>query len=275
MSVLLGTPVVMSGTWTDSTGAAVDPTSPTLTITHPNGTTTTPALVHGVTGYYSYTYTATEYGFHHWVIASNLGGVEDSFNVTSTTSWTLVSLADAKGHINDPDSADDAEMRDKLRAATSWVNTSCGYSIPTTITETVTVPLGGASSMVLNQWPVLSVTSITPVVTTIGVPTPDVTKVAINADSGIITLSTGLSLYGTYNVVYVAGRRDATGATYVPDDLQELTLLLFGWLWETQRGSSTGYAGLSDDDEAEGGRYGHPLPSRAEAILDDYLRPHV
>jgi hypothetical protein len=275
----LGSPILMSATYRDASGAPVDPTNVVLTITLPDQTTITPAPVHASTGVFTYNYISTMRGHGSWAYTSdNYGGIGDVFNV-QLPAQTLVSVTDAKKHINYDltDSTDDDEIRDMLRSVSAEVQSDCGYCLPTSITESADINLGGQSSIVVTQWPVLSVDAVTPLMSNSGQATVDVSKAQVNALGGVFFLNSGVPFYGPYAVTYTAGRVDSDGHTYVPDDLQELTLILFKWMWETQRGSTpSGVAGFgSDGDEAEGGRYGHPLPDRAMYLKQRYLRPNV
>lgn len=264
----LGTVMHLPATYKDSTGALVDPTAVVLTIKLPDLTSVTPAVIHDSTGKFHVDYTTTQSGHHAWAYTSSLGGFGDVFNIGSALPTTaLVSLAAAKRHIqvDATDTTDDAEMRDMILSASDMVNSSCGYSVSTTVTEYVTCMGSGNVSLILTDWPVLSVQSITP--QAVGSTAVDVSTL-IGSDSGIYTLNTGGSFYGQNLVAYTVGR------SFVPGDLQELTLILFKWMWETQRAAGTeGMSGFSD--EAEGGRWGHPLPERAIAIMQKYERPHV
>ena len=279
MSYELGTPVHIPATFLDADGAPYNPGAVVLTITKPDQTTATPSMVNPSTGVYTYDYATTQYGHYSWAVTSATGGsLTDVFNVAPATNTSLFSLSDAKDQLNDEDAstADDAEIRDYIRSATNWVNTRCGYSIPTTITETVTATGGGQKSLVLTKWPVLSVQSLTPTIPAMGVPTPDVTNPAIDSNNSIVSLTQGVLLFaGPYKAVYKVGREDANGYVYIPDDLIELGLLIFKWMWETQRGggqSGGAFFSQGSDDEPVGTQ---PLPARVAVILANYMRPNV
>lgn len=264
----LGTKIHLPVTYTDAAGVLTDPSpAPVLTIDLPDGTSVTPAVTHDSTGKYHVDYLTVQEGHHSWSYTSNLGGVGDVFNISGQQPTALVSLTAAKLHINysATDTTDDAEMRDVLLSATDMVNSACGASVKKTVTEVVPCQVSGTPSLILTEWPVLTVDTITPLLS--WAPAVDVANL-VASDSGICTLTTGQLFYGPTQVAYTVGR------SVIPDDLQELCLLLFGWMWETQRGAATaGVAGFSD--EAEGGRYPRPLPARAEYIMRQYVRPNV
>ena len=100
---------------TSSTLAA--PT-PVLTVTAPDGTSSTPA-VSGAPGAYTASYTLTQTGryLERWV---NSGGVQsDIVNTLPADPGFLVSLAEVKLALNKSTTADDDELRAYIAAATS------------------------------------------------------------------------------------------------------------------------------------------------------------
>lgn len=146
----------------------------------------------------------------------------------------LVDVVDARVQLNidATDSHYDDELVDYILAATEIVNSKCGYSAATPITETVFSQAGSFSRVrfILNRTPIMSVTSITP--TQDGLIAPDMSKVTFDPDTGVVYMSNYMAFYGTFTVSYVAGR------TEVPPALRMAALLIVQDMWETQRSAS-------------------------------------
>ena len=138
---------------TSSTLAA--PT-PVLTVTAPDGTSSTPA-VSGAPGAYTASYTLTQTGryLERWV---NSGGVQsDIVNTLPADPGFLVSLAEVKLALNKSTTADDDELRAYIAAATSPIEALGGAVLTRTL---VWADDGGRCSITLPHQPVTSITSV-------------------------------------------------------------------------------------------------------------------
>jgi hypothetical protein len=144
----------------------------------------------------------------------------------------LIDLAQAKSALNMTSTSNDDEITAYILAATEIINRECGYSAPTTFTETTTgrVDASGQMRIVLQRTPVLSVSSITTQM--IGLPPIDLTYVTMNPSAGTLYFKNWYAFYGPLVVTYVAGR-----------DLRSRRLcktacaIIVQDLWQTQRGA--------------------------------------
>jgi hypothetical protein len=145
----------------------------------------------------------------------------------------IVDVADAKAQLNipDADSSSDAELGDYILTATEIVNAKCGYTAPTVVAETVFTRTDiRRTKFILSHTPVLSLTSIIP--TQIGMPTPDMTQVVLDSETGVVYWANWMVFYGTFVVTYTAGRSE------IPPALRMAALLIVQDMWETQRGAN-------------------------------------
>lgn len=262
----IGSIVHLTATFTDASGALVNPTTVTVAITDPAGTVTTPSAVNDSTGKYHYDYTTTLAGqFQFYFIGTGTNAavqLPDVFTVGPITTGALISIADAKRQLSKSATVtiDDAEILAFIQAATEIVNRECGYTAPTSFTETVPAVIDGSGNRILclTRTPVLSVQTVVPLMQ--GMPTIDITTLKIIPDSGVIYLANWYAWFGPQLVTYTAGR-----AT-VPAALQEACALIVQYLWETQRGGSISVPGVGGDD-----LYAMPgepsFPSRALALM--------
>ena len=93
----------------DPDGDYVAPDSATLTVTLPDGTTTSPTLVNDDTGIYTYDYPTVQVGPHSAVFVAtgaNGGTIEDVWLVTAT-GLTVVTVDDVRGYLGDTSASDD------------------------------------------------------------------------------------------------------------------------------------------------------------------------
>lgn len=257
---VVGSPVHLTASFTDASGALVDPTAVTVTITKPDGTTTSPTASRLSLGDYYYDYTPTMAGIHQFYFAGTGAVVAtqlpDIFTVQAATTAALISINDAKLLMNKSFDVhdDDGEVLAFIQSATDIINTECGYTLPTVFTETVPASVDGRGHRVLvvSRTPVLSVASISPVM--IGLPTVDISTLQIKNESGVLYLANWYYWFGPQTVTYTAGR------SYIPAALQDACKLIVSWLWETQRGGaiSTAVSGFGDDTANYNGMPGFP-----------------
>jgi hypothetical protein len=161
------------------------------------------------------------------------------------------------------DAARDAQLTRFIDAATTAMSHYVGPLIPTVVTRVLD---GGGVSLILPDYPVLSLTS------------------AGYADGTSITLddldldtSTGIVHWG-YNTAgrFTGGARYVT-VTYVagwqpvPEDLQQAVLELIRHLWDTQRGNKPG---RTSGDEPQPGAFS-TWPPRVQELVAPYRVPVV
>jgi hypothetical protein len=267
MSFNLGDVVPLSVTITDSDGQAANAGSVVVTVTLPDGTSETPAVTNPETGTYNADYPTTQAGVHQvrWVATGeNASAFEDAFSVGSATGLNFISLAEAKKHLKKDlvkTTTDDAELLEFISAACSKIVELIGPVTPVDVTQQARP--GYDRTIVLDQHPVISVTSVT----VDGHAEPEA-----DPDAGVRgwTLDPGAGLlghfghwpHGTVTITYRAGR------TPLPGNVRLAALELTAHLWKTTKPLGAGNrptVGGSDDIVVVGQAYA--LPNRVRELL--------
>jgi len=244
-------------TWTTAQGAPA--TGPVvLTLTMPDGTTATPAVTGPVSGTWSASYVTTQAGHHRASWAGGGQGYTDAFDVDAASSG-IVSLADAKAHLNVTSTTHDEEIRTMVDAATEWVEHRIGPVVRRSITTTVT-PSGGELFL---EPPVISLTSLT---SAFGyTETFDLGAVYTDLSTGVVHYGySGTTFSWPVTVTYVAGR------AIVPAAVRLATMMMLKAFWETQRGATAMSIQGLDDTENLGDGMGLAV-WRAEKLLEPYV----
>jgi hypothetical protein len=267
MSFDLGAVVPLGTTVRDAAGALANAGAMTLTITLPDQTTVTVSPVTPAsTGTYAYDYQTAQAGRHvvRWVASGvNAGAYTDSFDVREAAPPGILSLSDAKAHLNIASTAHDDEVRGWIEAVTAAVEVFTGPVVVRTVVEDHDAC--GALTLSLRQPPVLSLTTVSPVLTggtayTVG---------GLDASSsGIVRSLDGSRLYGPLRVTYTAGRR------IVPAAITAAAKIILQHLWRTQQGPGRPQRGLDDFDVTEPiPGLGYAIPNRAVQMLEPYKLP--
>lgn len=270
---------------TSVNSSATDATTVTLTVTLPDGTTATPSVTHVGTGTYSASYTPTQVGRHvtRWLaVGVAPRSHTDVFNVREPASLAIMSLAEARQHLNmDPgDTVDDEELRGYIDAATVIVERHLNKVVARrTVTEfhqfedyrrkswayATEARRLAVRTLTLNAVPVVSITSVA---TTDGLLTWDVSTLDIDGPLGLVTDSAGRGFNGDIQVVFVAG------PSVVPANVLLAAQIIVAHLWQTQRmqtlrAPGLGSAGSFGDDARFGylGSVGYAIPQRAVELL--------
>lgn len=244
----------------DSTGALVAPGGTvTLTITLPDGTTTTPANTTPATGVYVASYLTVQTGRHtvRWVATgSNATTDTDILDVRPADRGWLLSMVDARETLNLRSTADDAEVRDWQGATTEVIERHTGRAwVQRTRTETVR---GGRTGIPLDWEPIKSITSMIPL---LGSGTTYQPGSLVWTSTGILRLASGgCFASGEYNLIYVAGDNTA-----IPEFVAAAARIILDHLWDTQRGGSN-LPSRSDDDFSFNPA-GYAIPYRAQELL--------
>lgn len=250
-------------------GALADPAAATLTITLPDGTVVTPPvpLPPAETGRLVVDYPTVQAGRHTYrLVTTNPDTAHsDVFDVRPAAPALLVSLADAKAHLNIPAShtADDEELRGFIEAATAVVERHVGAIVPTDHVETFD---GGREAVVLSHAPVLAVTSVTEDGAAVG---PD--GYTLDTTSGVLRRRMGIAPYcwrpgvDAVTVAYTAGR------TSVPAHYSRAALIIIRHMWETQRNAGGGRPGLGEEapDSYTVSPRAYTVPYRAVELLGE------
>lgn len=267
MSFDLGAVVPLGTTVRDAAGALANAGAMALTITLPDQSTVIVSPVTpSSTGTYAHDYPTVQAGRHvvRWVASGlNAGAYTDSFDVREAAPPAILSLSDAKAHLNIASSAHDDELRGWIEAVTAAVEVFTGPVVVRTVVEDHDAC--GAASLALRQPPVLSLTSVSPVLT------GGVTYLVSGLDAtsaGIVRSLDGSLLYGPLRVTYTAGRR------IVPAAITAAAKIILQHLWRTQQGPGRPQRGVDDFDVTEPiPGLGYAIPNRAVQMLEPYKQP--
>ncbi|MGH9248102.1 MAG: hypothetical protein ACRD0W_01070, partial [Acidimicrobiales bacterium] len=164
----------------------------------------------------------------YWLATgANAGAHTQIFVVRTATETAIVSLDEAKEHINHPatSTTPDQELERMIGSATEVVEYFCGPIVRRSYTDEV---VGGCAELILHHDQVVSLTSVTPILTS----APSVILADLDVSpTGIVRHKSGLPISsGPLRVVYVAARTD------IPDNLILAALIIVKHLWDTQRG---------------------------------------
>lgn len=287
-----GDPVPLAFTLTDAAGNPVNAvaTQPVLTITLPDLTTVTPAVSNPGTGAYTAVYKTTQAGHHlvAWTCAdaTNPGGLADEFDVWSTTSTNVLSLADAKAVLSiAPANTTYDDLVQKVNASvTSWLEWYCGALVPQTVTEELragglTVQLSQPNNAALVAW--TSVPAQFSADTSRVVPSPPspmfpvlifgvtypLSNLYCDPVKGIVRHTSGLPFYyGPYLWKYT------TGYPVIPPAVRLAASVVLRHLYGFERGGAA-VAVAGGDEETTMTPFGFAVPNRAIEILADFESP--
>jgi len=254
----------------DSTGALASGGTVVVTVTAPDGTTSTPAVTNPSTGLYQATPVTTaagRYGVRWTVTAPSANAVTDVYDVLDPALLPIVSLSDLKRHltISASDTSNDESLRYTLATATELAERYTNRALRRkTVVETHD---GGGRALVLREPPVISVTSVVEDGTTL-----TAADYTANSSAGLLYRGDSTSgqdwYYGVQTVVvtYVAGY------TSPPLVAQRAVLDIARWLWQrTQQGPRPGFGQSADMAD-----YGtDALPSWLMRPLDSIVMPGI
>jgi hypothetical protein len=268
----------------DANGALANATAVTLTITLPDGTTTSPAPANPSVGLYQADYVTVMEGRHvvRWVATgNNASAYTDSFDVRPADPPLIMSLSAAKAALNLPgtETGDDEELRSLIEAVTATVEAYRGEVIAgRPISEPISVRddgmcgidgvyargggyWAGRSSrrLIFTRTPILSVTSITRPLD--GVTWTSADLVIVDATSGVVS-TYGAPFYGDLVASYVAGYQ------VVPANFTEAAKIILKHLWQTQQTPGMGSRVFGGEDVTGGlAGLGFAIPNRAAELL--------
>lgn len=235
MALTVGDVLAFSATVKDAAGALANAGTMTLTVTLPNGTpavgspfTVTPTS----TGIYDKDVTTTLAGRYvgYWLATGvNSGAHTQVFDVRSSVDTALMSLDDAKDHLNIPlaTTTHDEELQGWLESITRLVEHKAGQVVVATVADE---RHDAGRSLWLHRPPVISLTSVVPWLTT-GT-TYAVADLRVSP-SGRVERKDGQPFTGgPLAVTYIAGRQ------VVPANIRDAAKVILKGMWETQRGAS-------------------------------------
>lgn len=268
MAFDLGAVVPLGTTVRDSAGALANAGAVALTVTLPDATTVAVSPVAPTsTGLYAYDYPSTQAGRHtvRWVATGvNAGAYTDSFDVRESAPPAILSLADAKKHLNKTTTTDDDEIRSWVESITAGIEGLCGPVVVRTVVERHEgrrVPV-----ICLRQTPILSLTSVVAILA--GGTTYTVADLDVDATTGVVQRLDGGTLTGPLRVTYTAGRR------IVPAAISSAARIILQHLWRTQQGPGRPQLGTGDFDVTEPiAGFGYAIPNRALQLLEPYRLP--
>lgn len=265
MSFDLGDVVPLSFTVRNASGAPSDATSVSVTITLPDGTISTVGpIASTTTGVYDHAYTPTLAGRHgvRWVATgTNAGAFTDAFLVEPTDPDAFISLAALKKHMDKDlaDTSDDAEMMTQLRAGCQMIRERIGHVSPVTFTEDRT----GRGVIVLDQHPVISVTSVATLPGLTAIPAANeatgVQGWTLDGGAGVLRHT---SCFGRVRVAYRAGRSPVLA------NISLAGLELAAHLWRSsQLNSGGGRPAFGDNETPVMPGSAYALPIRVRELL--------
>lgn len=266
----LGAVVPLGTTVKDSAGALANAGAMALTITLPDATTVSVSPVTPTsTGVYAYDYTTGQAGRHaaRWVATGvNAGAYTDQFDVREQTPPTILSLADAKTHLNLTTTTHDDEVRGWVESVTSGIEHLAGVCVRRTVVEKHDVPAHGVHTLALRRTPVLSLTSLVAVLS--GGTSYTVADLDVDGPTGIVSRLDGARLHGPLRATYVAGR------AVVPANLTAAGKIILQHLWRTQQGPGRPQMGVGDFDVTEQvPGFGYAIPHRALQLMEPHRLP--
>lgn len=231
----------------DANGVLTDPASAILTITLPDGTTTSPAvpLPSTTPGELRVDVPTTQAGRHVYrlVTTSPATAHTDTVNVIPPGWTAIVGLAETKRHMSIPaaDTAVDEKLRGFVLSASAVVESIVGPVARQSVTET---HHGGSAAIVLRRTPVISITEVRENGTVVP------SSAYSLSDAGVLYRASnyqpaGCWLPGVNNIAIT----EVVGRTEVPPSVLDATKELIRINWRPQQGGNySDYDQGFDDD---------------------------
>ncbi|MCW5252217.1 hypothetical protein [Streptomyces sp. SHP 1-2] len=262
----LGSTARLTAHCTEPDGRPATAATALCTVTLPDGSTTTPAATETAPGEYQADFLTSVPGRHtvRWVFTGPAHAYTDVLDVQDAATASVLSLADARAHLNLVSTRDDDEVRFWNATATRGVEALIGPVAPRPVTEDH--HFGLAMVLVLRQVPALEVVSLTPLLDNGTV--YDAAALSLDGRTGAVYRKDGGIFHGPQLITYRAGR------TVIGQHVTAAARIILDHLWRTQRGSRGGLAGGGDDystDPVPG--YGYAIPNRALQLLQPDLLP--
>jgi hypothetical protein len=214
----------------DATETLINASVVLLTLTLPDGTSTTPTVTNPSTGVYQSLYVSTQAGRHlvRWTSTGPATAHTDTFDVSPAASPLIIGLDEAKTFLNirDTDTDQDDELRAMLEAVTAVVEREVGPVVRRQV-STVLYPTCHSSALQLPYTQVLTVDSAAYV--------SDASVISVtgwHTDGGMLWLNAG-SVFPAYpfTLTYTVGRPD------LPANIRMGALEILKLAWASQRAS--------------------------------------
>lgn len=267
----VGDLVVLAFANTDTSGNPANATTMVLTVTAPDGTTSTPTVTNPQTGSYTASYQTTMVGLHgvRWVgTGLNPGASTDVFTTTDPALLPIASLADVKAWLNlSAATTSDQKVRDTLATATELAEDYCNRSLRRKTQVQRFTGSYANTYLMLNDPPVLSVTSVV----------ESGNPLTINSDyvcdpvAGILYRGIYPGLVPWYPGVDNIIVTYVTGYASPPLAARQAVLDITRWLWQTtQQGPRPGFG-----QNAAETSYSDALPKWLFRPLDSLVLPGI
>lgn len=258
----LGATARLTADCRDPGGTLITAATAVVTVTLPDGTTTTPTAAETATvGVYQADYVTAAAGRHtvRWVFTTPAHAYTDSFDVREEAPPTVLALTDAKNLLKKQGSSDDALVRFWLEATTRAVEYFVGPVVVRTVTEDHQVGL--VNSLALRKAPAIALLSVTSLRD--GGTDYDAGSLHLDPVTGAVTRKDGGQLLGPLQAVYRAGR------PVIPANILGASQLILQHLWRTLAGPGRPQRGMDDFDVTEPiPGLGYAIPNRAKQLLD-------
>lgn len=179
----------------------------------------------------------------------------------------LLTLDEAKAQLDIDSTAHDVELQAYIDGLTAVIERHVGPVENRTVTETIN---GHGTTLCLTRIPVVSLTSLTPVLT--GGQAITVPEVAVDQTTGVIRRLNGAAFCGgPWTAAYTAGRGS------VPPTINLAARMLLQHLWRTQYGASRGLGSIGGADDFSVTEpipgFGYAVPNRVLQLLEPYKLP--
>jgi hypothetical protein len=244
---------------TDADGVAANPSSSSCSLTLPDGTTVAPSLTNPTTGTLRLDYVTAQEGRHSGTVTASVGSTVrvQAFEFDAVQSRAIVSLADARAHLNMSATTNDEELRRFVEAATDFIEGKIGPVVRRTITNKPVIP--GADGRLYLNGPAVSLTTITAAYGSGG--TYTVGDYYLDTGTGVVHPPYyGQTFTLPVLVTYVAGR------VIVPPAIRQAALDYIKWRWESQRGATA--------LPLPGGEFAIPAPADVPYKITSALEPY-
>ncbi len=269
-----GQPITLSTTVKNQAGALVNATGLTLTVSKPDASTQSysspsndgtglyhqdlPTADINLLGHYSY----------KWVATGTGAGVSYSnFEVFDPLEVSVLSLQDAKDHLNIPQATTtyDSELQSKIATIQAGLEKlTGGPGITRTVTERGEVG-NYYRTLAVRQRPLVGVTSITDIASGSAVSTADLD---VDTNAGIIRRKLDFPFWARgpyFTVVYTAG-----WGVIVPAPMNEFARNVLEHLWQTQHGPWA-RPSIGGEDTVTLPGFGYAIPNRALELLAPFM----
>ncbi|MBP2583395.1 hypothetical protein J3A78_003873 [Streptomyces sp. PvR006] len=262
----LGATARLTAECRDPGGTLTTAGSASVTVTLPDGTTTTPVANESGTGRYVVDYATAQAGRHviRWVFIDPADAHTDSFDVREAAPPGILSLADAKRYLRLTDAAEDDELRTWIESITAGIEGMCGPVIIRTVTHRI--DLRRAASITLRDTPVVELLALEPLHT--GGTSYAPADLDVDPDTGIVRRLDG----GTFVGSLISTTR--VGRLIVPAALTAAARIILRHLWQTRQGPQRPTMGTPDFDVNEPTpSFGYAIPNRALQLMEPYRLP--